>query len=53
MYICVKLSHSSVQQRLAQHCKSSIPQLKKKKFMAIEINQTSLLQNVAFYSMRE
>ena len=43
MYICVKLSHFAVQQRLAQHCKSSIPELKKKKYMAIVIIQTSLL----------
>ena len=31
MYICVKLSRFAVQQRLVQHCKSSIPELKKKK----------------------
>ena len=29
-YICVKLSHSAVKQRLAQYCKSTILQLKKK-----------------------
>lgn len=44
MYICVKLSHFAVQQRLAQHCKLSTPELKKKKkYMAIVIIQTSLL----------
>ena len=31
MSICVKQSHFAVQQRLAQHCKSIILQLKKKK----------------------
>ena len=29
MYICVRLSHFAVQQKLAQHCKSTILQLKK------------------------
>ena len=28
MYICVRLSHFAVQQKLAQHCKSTILQLK-------------------------
>ena len=31
MSICVYLSHFAVQQRLAQHCKSAILQLKKNK----------------------
>ena len=30
MSIYVKLSHFAVQRRLAQHCKSTIPQFKKK-----------------------
>ena len=29
MYMCVKLSHSAVQQRLAKHCKSTILQTNK------------------------
>ena len=31
MYIYVKLNHFAVQQKLTQHCKSTILQLKKKK----------------------
>ena len=31
MYVCVKQSHFAVQQRLAQHCKSTVLQFKKKK----------------------
>ena len=30
MYTCVQLSHFAVEQRLAQHCKSTILELKKK-----------------------
>jgi len=29
MYVCVSLSHYTVQQKLAQHCKSTLLQLKK------------------------
>ena len=28
MYVCVSLSHYTVQQKLAQHCKSTVLQLK-------------------------
>ena len=31
MYVCVQLSHTGVEQRLAQHCESTILQLKFKK----------------------
>ena len=30
IYVCVKLHHFAVLQKLTQHCKSTIPQLKKK-----------------------
>ena len=29
VYLCVCLNHFAVQQKLTQHCKSNIPQLKK------------------------
>ena len=42
MYKCVKLIHSSVQQRLAQHCKATIFQLKK-------INNCSQTKTLKFH----
>ena len=38
MYLCIKLSHFAVQQRSAQHCKSTILQLKKKNLCVGQIN---------------
>ena len=57
MYVCVKLSHFAVQQRLAQHCKSTILQFKEKrdyKFFSITyFHYLNALHSISSLSLDE